>query len=241
MPYTVETSPHKNNTLLMAGFPGTGWVGSICTSYTIEKHPFRIYLNDLGNILGLVCDSYVMLKGIHAVWNGVINWAMKNFIKEVVVMDGIPVQSISGIQDRKPMILSSRKNENNFTNGEKTYKFNNSVKTSTIDHLELKMPIKYNTKNFNALIGGTSCRIFSSCMSSHLPIYTFLVPPTSGIPDPEGVSLFIDLFDDFVKNKRLIIDSYDLTEQGHLIKKQLKHIVQGTIDQTNTSGQISQN
>src|ERR671921_2438033 len=109
-----------NNPILIAGFPGPGLVGSISTSHIIEqlhmhqiacvesefivpgviyiagkiRHPFRLYSNAEGNVCVLVCEAPIMIHGIHSVLNTVMDWAIKNTIQEVLVLDGIPVQDI---------------------------------------------------------------------------------------------------------------------------------------------------
>ena len=132
----------KNKSILIAGFPGPGLVGSISTSYIIDKlnmhqiacveseyispgviyvdgklrHPFRLYANREGNVCVLVCEAPIIINGIHSVLNTVMDWAIKNTIQEVLVLDGIPVQGIPR-PDRQPIILGSTEmDENMMTN-----------------------------------------------------------------------------------------------------------------------------
>ena len=122
----------KSKSILIAGFPGPGLVGSISTSYMIDKlnmhqiacveseyispgviyvdgklrHPFRIYANKEGNVCVIVCEAPIMINGIHSVLNTVMDWAMKNAIQEVLVLDGISIQGIPR-SDRQPIIFES--------------------------------------------------------------------------------------------------------------------------------------
>src|SRR4029078_5680979 len=126
----------KNRSILIAGFPGPGLVGSISTSYIIDKfnmhqiacveseyispgviyvdgklrHPFRLYANKEGNVCVLVCEAPIMMDGIHFVLDAVMDWVMKNSREEVMVLDGIPVQGIPD-SDRKTVILASENME----------------------------------------------------------------------------------------------------------------------------------
>ena len=123
---------------MIAGFPGPGLVGSISTSYIIDKlnmhqiacveseyispgviyvdgklrHPFRLYANKEGNVCVLVCEAPIIINGIHSVLNTVMDWAIKNAIQEVLVLDGIPVQGIPR-PDRQPIILGSTEMDEN--------------------------------------------------------------------------------------------------------------------------------
>ena len=70
------------------------------------RHPFRLYANAEGNVCVIVCEAPIMINGIHSVLNTVIDWAIKNAIQEVLVLDGISVQGIPK-SDRQPIILGS--------------------------------------------------------------------------------------------------------------------------------------
>jgi len=131
----------KNKSILIAGFPGPGLVGSISTSYIIDKlnmhqiacveseyispgviyvdgklrHPFRLYANKEGNVCVLVCEAPIIINDIHSVLNTVMDWAIKNTIQEVLVLDGIPVQGIPR-PDRQPIILGSTEMDENIVN-----------------------------------------------------------------------------------------------------------------------------
>src|SRR6476619_5899753 len=78
----------KSKSILIAGFPGPGLVGSISTSYMIDKlnmhqiacveseyispgviyvdgklrHPFRLYSNKEGNVCVLVCEAPIIIN-----------------------------------------------------------------------------------------------------------------------------------------------------------------------------------
>ena len=55
-----------------------------------------------GNVCVLVCEAPIMINGIHSVLNTVMDWAIKNTIQEVLVLDGIPVQDIPR-SERQPL------------------------------------------------------------------------------------------------------------------------------------------
>ena len=128
----VQRKKKLNSPILVAGFPGAGLVGSISTSYIINKlhmnqiacvesefivpgviyaegklrHPFRLYSNDEGNVCVLVCEAPIMAHGMYSVLDTVVKWALNNKVKEVLVLDGIAVEGLPDSK-RMPIILSS--------------------------------------------------------------------------------------------------------------------------------------
>jgi uncharacterized protein len=59
------------------------------------RHTFRLYGNDNGNLCVLVCDVPMLSTGIHSVLNTVVMWAKKFGIREIIVLDGIPMLTSS--------------------------------------------------------------------------------------------------------------------------------------------------
>jgi uncharacterized protein len=130
----IQKKKRLDSPILMAGFPGPGLVGSISTSYIINRlrmeqiacvvlysefivpgviyaerklrHPFRLYSNDDGSVCVLVCEAPIMIEGMHSVLDTVTKWALNNKVKQVMVLDGIAVESIPN-SNRTPMIMSS--------------------------------------------------------------------------------------------------------------------------------------
>lgn len=247
----------KNKSILIAGFPGPGLVGSISTSYIIDKlnmhqiacveseyispgviyvdgklrHPFRLYANKEGNVCVLVCEAPIIINGIHSVLNSVMDWAIKNTIQEVLVLDGIPVQGIPR-PDRQPIILGSTEmdehmidsNENsNNKNAEKDVSLSNTPQdvTSNLN----RNAIGDSNKKYTTFIGGISGGLLSACLSYQIPCAAILVPSSSGIPDPEGASILIESYNSIIKDENLKINPDQLKEQGQLLKKQLEQII----------------
>lgn len=253
----------KNKSILIAGFPGPGLVGSISTSYIIDKlnmhqiacveseyispgviyvdgklrHPFRLYANKEGNVCVLVCEAPIIINGIHSVLNTVMDWAIKNTIQEVLVLDGIPIQGIPR-PDRQPIILGSTemdepiidsKENNNNKNAEKDVSLPNT-------HHDVTSNLNRNTigdsnKKYTTFIGGISGGLLSACLSYQIPCAAILVPSSSGIPDPEGASILIESYNSIIKDENLKINPDQLKEQGQLLKKQLEQIIKSEQEQ----------
>ncbi len=249
----------NSKSVLIAGFPGPGLVGSISTSYIIDKlnmhqiacvesqyispgvifidgklrHPFRLYANEAGNVCVLVCEAPLMINGIHSVLGTVMDWAIKNTIQEVLVLDGVPVQGIPR-SDRHTTILQSTEMENNITND------NNNKKEGNISISDNKGQIQSNFNNsaieeslkkYTTFIGGIAGGLLSACLSNQIPCAAILVPSSSGIPDPEGAALLIESYNSIIKDENLKIDPTQLKEQGQILKKQLEQIIKAEQEQ----------
>src|SRR6266542_6146978 len=94
----VQGKKKLRSPILIAGFPGPGLVGSISTSYIINKlhmqqiacvesefivpgviyvggklrHPFRLYANKDGNVCVIVCEAPIMIQGMYSVLDTVM-------------------------------------------------------------------------------------------------------------------------------------------------------------------------
>ena len=252
----------KDKTILIAGFPGPGLVGSISTSYIIDKlemyqiafveshyispgvifidgklrHPFRLYANKQGNVCVLVCEAPIMMDGTHFVLDAVMDWAIKNSIEEVMVLDGIPVQGIPE-SDRKSIILASENMEQNNTkeqevvvpkDGQDNLLPDNKINSQSNFN---RSAIEDSSKKYTTFIGGIAGGLLSACLSYQIPCAAILIPSSSGIPDPEGASLLIETFNNFINDDTLKIETTQLKEQGQKLKKQLEQIIKAEQEQ----------
>ncbi len=248
----------KNKSILIAGFPGPGLVGSISTSYIIDKlnmhqiacveseyispgviyidgklrHPFRLYANKEGNVCVIVCEAPIMMNGIHSVLNTVMDWAIKNAIQEVLVLDGISVQGIPG-SDRQPIVLGSTEMDETIQNNT-----NKGEEDTPISNTQRNMPSNFNkgaiddsNKKYTTFIGGIAGGLLSACLSYQIPCAAILVPSSSGIPDPEGAAILIESYNSIIKDKNLKINPLQLKEQGQILKKQLEQIIKSEQEQ----------
>lgn len=251
----------NNKSVLIAGFPGPGLVGSISTSYIIDKlnmhqiacvesqyispgvifidgklrHPFRLYANEAGNVCVLVCEAPLMINGIHSVLETVMDWAIKNTIQEVLVLDGTPMQGIPR-SDRHTTILQSSEMEKNVTDNHN----NNNNKENNISISDNKGQIQSNFNNsaieeslkkYTTFIGGIAGGLLSACLSNQIPCAAILVPSSSGIPDPEGAALLIESYNSIIKDENLKINPTQLKEQGQILKRQLEQIIKSEQEQ----------
>jgi uncharacterized protein len=236
-----------NNPILIAGFPGPGLVGSISTSHIIEqlhmhqiacvesefivpgviyiagkiRHPFRLYSNQEGNVCVLVWEAPIMIQGIHSVLDTVVKWAKENEVREVMVLEGIPVEGIPD-SSRKPMILSSAIREDN--NNDSFYKDDTGEKKD----FSSSSPPTSNT----TFIAGISGGLLSSCLSNGIACKAVLIPASSGIPDPEGAAILIESISNITDNDSLKrIDAKQLREKGANLKRQMTETIRAVREQ----------
>src|ERR671921_1963869 len=232
-----------NNPILIAGFPGPGLVGSISTSHIIEqlhmhqiacvesefivpgviyiagkiRHPFRLYSNQEGNVCVLVCEAPIMIQGIHSVLDTVVKWAKENEVREVMVLEGIPLEGIPD-SSRKPMVLSSAiRGDNN----DSFYK----------DDTGEKKDFSSSSSN-TTFIAGISGGLLASCLSNGIACKALLISASSGIPDPEGAAILIESISNITDNDSLKrIDAQQLREKGAILKRRMTETIRAVREQ----------
>ena len=204
----IQKKKRLDSPILIAGFPGPGLVGSISTSYIINRlhmeqiacvesefivpgviyaegklrHPFRLYSNEEGSVCVLVCEAPIMIEGMHSVLDTVTKWALNNKVKQVMVLDGIAVESIPNSK-RTPIIMSS--------DGEVADEASLIQDTEEESHDkedQTEYDSEQNVYPTTAYIGGLAGGLLSSCLSNGLASKALFISSTRGIPDPEGAS-----------------------------------------------------
>jgi uncharacterized protein len=233
--------------ILIAGFPGPGLVGSISTSYIINRlhmeqiacvesefivpgviyaegklrHPFRLYSNEEGDVCVLVCEAPVLMRGIYSVLDTVTKWALNNKVKQVMVLDGFPAAGLPNLK-RKPIILSS--------DGEvaDAASLIQDVDEGGLDNTKVGNgdDADRNLYPTSAYIGGLGGGLLSSCLSNGLPSKALLISTNRGIPDPEGAALLIESLDKITDYKSLEIDTQQLRKQGAALRTKMEKIIQ---------------
>lgn len=245
----VQVKKKLNSPILIAGFPGAGLVGSISTSYIINRlhmnqiacvesefivpgviyaegklrHPFRLYSNEIGDICVLVCEAPVMIQGIYSVLDAVSKWVLRNNVREVLVLDGIAVEGLPS--SRTPIILSSDGREADAANlihdnGDVT----NKEEANVVDNAGSIYPT-------TAFVGGMAGGVLSSCLSNSIPSKAILIYAARGIPDPEGAAILIESLGKITDNASLKIDTSELRKQGAGLKTRMEKIIQSLVQQ----------
>jgi uncharacterized protein len=246
----IDNKLKLNEPILIAGFPGPGLVGSISTTYIIDKldmhqiaciespfiipgviytggklrHPFRLYANQQGNVCVLVCEAPILIHGIYSVLDTVMKWSVNNSIKEVLVLEGIPFQGIP-MTYRQPIVLSSDSNSNEIQRG---------IDTISTDQQQQKQGKTNKIQRYfkeNTFIGGISGGLLSACLSNEIRCTVLLIPTSSGIPDPEGAAVIVESMGKVTRNKNLDMDATQLREQGAELKKRMEEIIRSIREQ----------
>ena len=96
--------------------------------------------------------------------------------------------------------------------------------------------IEDSSKKYTTFIGGIAGGLLSACLSYQIPCAAILIPSSSGIPDPEGASLLIESFNNFINDDKLKIETTQLKEQGQKLKKQLEQIIKAEQEQRAVGG-----
>jgi uncharacterized protein len=250
----VQRKKKLNSPILIAGFPGAGLVGSISTSYIINKlhmnqmacvesefivpgviyaegklrHPFRLYSNEEGDVCVLVCEAPIMVHGMYSVLDTVVKWALNNKVKEVMILDGIAVEGLPDSK-RMPIILSSDGRAADAAN--LIHDNNNSDVTNKEEKEEEDDDGSSNIYPTTAFIGGIAGGILSSCLSNGIASKALLIFAARGMPDPEGSAILIESLSKITNNESLKIDTQQLREQGASLKMRMEKIIQSFAEQ----------
>jgi uncharacterized protein len=255
----VQRNKKLNSPILIAGFPGAGLVGSISTSYIINKlqmnqmacvesefivpgviyaegklrHPFRLYSNEEGDVCVLVCEAPIMVHGMYSVLDTVVKWALNNKVKEVMVLDGIAVEGLPDSK-RMPIILSS---DGRAADAANLIHDNNNSDVTNKEEKEEEEDDSSNIYPTTAFIGGIAGGILSSCLSNGIASKALLISAARGMPDPEGAAILIESLSKITNNESLKIDTQQLRKQGASLKMRMEKIIQSFAEQQQGQGQ----
>src|ERR687891_2250323 len=191
------------------------------------RHPFRLYSNNEGTICILVCETPILVQGIHRVLDAVMKWALGSNVTNVLVLEGMPMQGIPQSK-RNPFILSNTEEGHTLINSLDSFE-GKSRQSSSKSQEEISDDIvsKYNEAADNlgpTYIGRISGGLLSSCISNDIPCSAVLIPSLSGIPDPEGAAIILETLAEITRNLELRIDVSKLRQQGNQVKKNLEKI-----------------
>ena len=247
----VQRNKKLNAPILIAGFPGPGLVGSISTSYIIDKlnmyqiacvesehiapgviyvggklrHPFRLYSNKEGNVCVLVCEAPIMIQGMYSVLNTVMKWGLDNKVKEVMVLDGIAVEGLPDSK-RTPMILSS---DGRSADAANLLHDDSNTELANKNHQDSSGGGSFYANT--AFIGGIAGGLLSACLSNGIACKALLVLASSGIPDPEGAAILLESVAKTTNEETLKIDTQQLREQGANVKRRMEEIMRSIREQ----------
>jgi uncharacterized protein len=180
---------HYQNPIIFGGFVGPGLVGLVTTGYLIEKlklrevahvrsqhippvavfvgaklrHPFRIYSDDSGKILAMICEMPIDIEGLYEISMALLDWAETVGSAEFVILDGVPVSGIPSERAAWSVADESR-----------------------IAELEKKGVAAIQS----AVISGIGGSILNQCLTRKVSGVSLLTPVSIDLPDP-GASLVL--------------------------------------------------
>lgn len=172
-----------NRPIILGGFVGPGMAGLVTTGYIIEKlnlkeiahvrsehippvvvfvgaklrHPFRIYSDDSGKIVAMICEMPIDIEGLYEISMVLLDWAEQIRASEIAILDGVPVSGIP--EDRKAWSVADE---------------------SKIKELEQKGVSAITT----AVIGGIGGSILNQCLTRRISGISLLTPVSVDVPDP---------------------------------------------------------
>jgi uncharacterized protein len=207
--------------VLITGFVGAGIIGSIAASRIIEhlgmkeiaavrsryippatvfdegrlRHPFRIHATDDGKVCVALCEVPLRSDGLYDIASGLLDWAEQNGVREVVVMDGVPVPGAPSEY--------------------KTFCAAEGEKCSALKNKGLRIIEQ-------GLITGIAGSILNECLVRKVTGIAVLTTANANIPDPEGAANLIESLNRIYDLK---VDVQKLKEEAEKIKERLKDIV----------------
>jgi uncharacterized protein len=208
--------------LVFGGFVGPSLVGIISISYLIEqlqlhqvahvnsqhippvavfvggklRHPFRIYADQGGKVVVVICEVPIGIMGLYEVGNTLLNWFERIQPREIVILDGIPTQGIP--TDRETYAVAS-----------------NSKSKELKDH-GMKAAE-------SALITGMGGCILNECLSRRIEGISLLTQASADLPDPAAV---LTLINSLKSIYHLKIDTEVLEQNVTQLNKELSAIGQ---------------
>jgi uncharacterized protein len=218
--------------VLIAGFPDSGMIGSVTVNHIIEqlnmhqigciesqyvmpsaifigkrfRHPFRIYVNDLGTVCTLICEVPVSAKGAHSIINTIIDWCMNSAVNEIIVLGGILPTNFSPpyLLQRKAMLL-----RNNL-------EVKSHSEQQTVDDLGMVVPE-------DAIIVGLAGSLLSISAARGISCSALMIPTIEESPDPEGAAIILEALPKILPG--LKIDTSVLREKVEIIKRHLEEFL----------------
>lgn len=175
--------------LVFGGFLGPGLIGPVAAGYIIEKldmheiahvrsqhippvavyigaklrHPFRIYSDQSGKIIVMLCEMPIELEGLYEISSVLLDWFERIKAREVVILEGLGVE---GVPEEREAVFVADEQRSDF------------LRSRGISPME------------SALISGVGGSILNQCLSRRITGLSLLTPVSIQLPDP-GAALTI--------------------------------------------------
>jgi uncharacterized protein len=222
--HVVQTSEINLKTpLMVCCFPSAGVVGPIAAHAIIDqfkmneiahlrskympsaavflegrlRHPFRIYGHEELNLILVTAELPVADEGLYAVSSALLDWGASMGAREVVILDGIPVQGMPS--DRKVLYAAEEE------------KIADLAKDDQMEILD------------KGIITGIAGSILSETLCRSMVGFALLTPAIAVIPDPGGALLLLEALNRLYDLK---IDLTELKEGSEVIRRKMEEMAQ---------------
>ena len=217
----IETSEFDlKKPILVEGFPGIGLVGTIASSYLVEKlkmdllghitsekfppiaavhnkiplHPARIYKSQKNNLLVLFSEFIIPLQSIHDLSEKILDWCIEREVKEIISLGGIVLKDqgevVFGIASTPKLV------EQLEANGIKTIK--------------------------EGATTGVSGVLLADCYSRKFPAVSLLADSKPEFLDPKAAALVIEALKKLINVK---VSTEELISESVNIEGRMKEIM----------------
>lgn len=222
--HVVQTKEMKLKApLMVCCFPSAGVVGPIVAHEIIEqlkmeeiahlrsrympsaavflegrlRHPFRIYGNKKLDLIVVTAELPVSEDGLYVVSSALLDWAAGMGAKEIVILDGIPVEGLPS--ERKVLFAAEEE------------KIAELAKDKDMEILD------------RGIITGIAGSILSETLCRSMVGFALLTPAISVIPDPGGA---LQLLEALNRLYDLKIDLTNLKEGSEIIRRKMEEMAQ---------------
>jgi len=217
----IETSEFDlKKPILVEGFPGIGLVGTIASSYLVEKlkmdllghitsekfppiaavhnkiplHPARIYKSQKNNLLVLFSEFIIPLQSIHDLSEKILDWCIEREVKEIISLGGIVLkdqgETVFGIASTPKLV------EQLEANGIKTIK--------------------------EGATTGVSGVLLADCYSRKFPAVSLLADSKPEFLDPKAAALVIEALKKLINVK---VSTEELISESVNIEGRMKELM----------------
>jgi uncharacterized protein len=222
--HVIQTSEITLNTpLMVCCFPSAGVVGPIAAHAIIDqfkmqeiahlrskyipsaavflegrlRHPFRIYGDEKHNLIVVTAELPVSDEGLYAVSSALLDWGASMGVREVVILDGIPVQGLPS--ERKVLFAAEEE------------KIADLAKDETMEILD------------KGIITGIAGSILAETLCRSMIGFALLTPAIAVIPDPGGA---VQLLEALKRLYSIDIDLTELKEGSEIIRRKMEEMAQ---------------
>jgi len=218
----VETKKWEpNRPLLVLGFIGPGLVGPIAVSHLVKElgmeevaylrsrhlppvavflegrlyHPFRIYSTGDGRLLASFSEVPIPLEGLYPITSCLLEWAEGKGVREVVVLEGLPVEGLPAERPRYCVAEEER--------------------CRSLEEKGVKVASQ-------GIITGMAGAVLNECLTRKLVGTALLTPAAVFLPDAEGAAVLLEALRDAFGVE---VDVSPLREQGKEMARRVEEMI----------------